>query len=132
MSEGVITNLMTFVDNAPHQVGICLPVFSDDEKCGRSMLLFQDVKNRRRPARVWPIVKRQCDHSRTIAAALNDVRRRGDDKLFIIYETVAAIDVQIAPAVLGTRDDLQQLAGALKVNFITIDDAAQNICRRWR
>src|SRR6476659_4447775 len=131
MSERVITNFMTFVDNAPHQFGICLPVFSNDEKCCRSILALQDVKNRRRPAGVWPIVKRKRDHSRTIAAALYDVRRRGGDKLFVVYETVAAINVKITPAILRTRNDLQQLARAFKVNLIAIDYAAQNICRSW-
>ena len=43
MSISVISNLVAFVNYAPHQIGISLAIFSDNEKCRRYIFLLQDI-----------------------------------------------------------------------------------------
>src|ERR1041385_1474293 len=127
MGKSVITDLVPFIDDPSHQVWIGLTVFADDEKCCGYIFSFKDIENLGRPARVWSVVKSKCDHSRVITAALDYVGRRSYYKLFVVYETIAAIDVEVAPTVLRPRHNLQHFARALEIHLITIDDAAQYI-----
>ena len=73
MCISVITNLMTFVNQAAQQVRIGLSVFPDNKECSRNLFLFENVEDCRRPSRIGTVIKSQRDESGMIAFALNYV-----------------------------------------------------------
>src|ERR1051325_3004879 len=127
MGEGVIANLVALIHDSPHEVGIGLPVFSKKEKSCRHLFLLEYVEDAWRPARIWSIVKRQREQAGMIAAPLNHVRRRHGGEFFAANVAVSGTDIQIAPAVLGTRNHFQYFAGAFEVNLITVDDSLERV-----
>ena len=82
MCERVVTDLVTFVRDTSHEIGIRLAVLSDDEESGRNIFALENVENRRRPSRIRAVVERQREQAGSIASALHDVRRRQRRELF--------------------------------------------------
>src|ERR1041385_2510322 len=102
MCEGVITYLVTLIYEPPQQIRVRLAIFTDNEKRGGDAFALQHIENRRCPLRIWTIIKRQGDHAGVIAFALNHIRRRNRNEVFPLDVTSGLIDVEIAPAILGT------------------------------
>ena len=61
MSEGVVANLMALINDAAQQIGIRLPILSDNKKRGGNVFPFQNVKYSGRPLWIRAIVKRERD-----------------------------------------------------------------------
>ena len=59
MIIGVITNLMTFVDNSSDQPRITLGIDPDQEEGRLDVCRFENVQNLRSPFRIRPVV--ECD-----------------------------------------------------------------------
>src|ERR1700694_5975424 len=116
MSISVIANLMTFVNDAAHEVGIGLPILADDKECRRHILPLQNVQYVRSPFGIGTVVECQRDKSGMVAAALNDVGGRCRDKVFAFYETAGGVHFEIAPPVLWARHNLQYFARTFKIN----------------
>ena len=92
--------------DATHEIGICLAVLADDEEGRRHIFLLQNIEDLRCPSRIWPIVKRQCQQSRSIARSLDDVRRRQGSNLFRLDESTCLINFEIARTFLRARHHL--------------------------
>src|SRR5438445_13878765 len=90
MSIGMIANLMTFVNDAAHEVGIGLPILADDKECRGHILALQNVQYVRSPFGIRTVVERQRDKSGVVAAALNNVGGRCCDKVFAFMKPLAA------------------------------------------
>ena len=73
MGERMIADLMSVSDNAFDEIGICLAVLADDEKCSRYVFLFENIQNFRRPDRIGAVVEGEHDLSDLVTGSLNDV-----------------------------------------------------------
>src|ERR1043166_5529595 len=109
MRERVVAELVTFVHDALHEIRIRLTVLADDEEGGRHLLLFQNVKNGRRPTRIGTVVKCECQQAGTIAGTLHDIRSRQRRELFRLDETTRVIELQIARALLRSEEHTSEL-----------------------
>ncbi len=65
MSKGVVSDFMAFPVNALGQTAELLSLDSDQEKCSRNMLAFEDVENFRRPLRIRTVIE---SHGESILA----------------------------------------------------------------
>ena len=61
MGKSVIADLVTFVDHAPQQLGMRLPVFAQHEKGSRHVFAFENIQDRRRPLRIRSVIKGKRD-----------------------------------------------------------------------
>jgi len=57
MRVSVIADVVPFVDDAAHEIGIRLPVLADDEEAGGHVFGFEYVKDARRPCGIGAVVK---------------------------------------------------------------------------
>src|SRR5438132_13878641 len=80
----MITELMALVKYSPYEVGMCLSVVTYYEKRRFYIFLLEDIQDLRCVFGVGPIVKRQCDLTRSVAGSLNHIRRRNFIVLFSV------------------------------------------------
>src|SRR5881394_768519 len=98
MIIGVVPNLMAFIDNATHKLGVTLCVYSHDEKGRLHVCCFQNVQDLRSPSRIGAVIESDC-HLMLAAGALV-IKGRKFCKLYIVGGKIAVtINRQLSHAV---------------------------------
>src|SRR5262245_52869485 len=67
VGERVVSDVMTLIHDAPHQVRIRCRVFANDEETGMNALFLQDVEDLWRPVWIGTIIKSERDLARQVA-----------------------------------------------------------------
>src|SRR5205823_5254408 len=70
MVIGMVSDLVSFVNDATNKRRVTLCVYSDDEKRGLYVCCFKNVQNFRRPSRIGAVIKSDCNLMLTARALM--------------------------------------------------------------
>src|SRR6202011_2472347 len=129
MSKGVVSDFMTFPVNALGQTAEILSLESDQKKCSRHMLAFEDIENFRGPCRIRTVVEGHGELVLAEAIARHTIGLGQTVEGFVGDESGLLVNAQIALAIGGPRLDVQDFAAALHVDVLAGRDVFQSIGR---
>ena len=110
MEKGVIADLVAFVIDARGDGREPVRLVSDQKESRRRVFALKDIENLRRPLRVRPVIKGDCDLIRAGSVSAHSIRLRKRIYSFITDQIVRVIQSDGTRAVCRRRFKVQYLA----------------------